>query len=60
VGVDAGGDGFPADLLAYAALQFRPYGPSPIYWITRSARLSTSGDIVMPMSRAVLRFTISS
>jgi hypothetical protein len=49
-----------ADLLAYAALRFRPYGPSPIYWITRSARLSTSGGIVMPMSRAVLRFTISS
>ena len=37
-----------------------PYGPSPIYGITRSARLSTSGGIVMPMSRAVLRFTISS
>ena len=30
------------------------------YWITRSARLSTSGGIVTPMSRAVLRFTISS
>jgi hypothetical protein len=36
------------------------YGPSPVYWITRSARLSTSGGIVTPMSRAVLRFTISS
>jgi CRISPR/Cas system endoribonuclease Cas6 (RAMP superfamily) len=49
-----------ADLLAFAAFRFRPYRPSPIYWITRSARLSTSGGIVMPMSRAVLRFTISS
>ena len=44
----------------FAALRFRPYGPSPVYWITRSARWSTSGGIVMPMSRAVLRFTISS
>ena len=35
-------------------------GPAPNYWIRRSARWSTSGGIVMPMSRAVLRFTISS
>ncbi len=44
----------------FAALRFRPYGPAPTYWITRSARLSTSGGIVTPMSRAVLRSTISS
>ena len=50
----------PRRIPAFAALRFRPYGPSLIYWITRSARLSTSGGIVTPMSRAVLRFTISS
>ena len=46
--------------VSLAALRFRPYGPAPTYWITRSARLSTSGGIVTPMSRAVLRSTISS
>ena len=30
----------------------------PSYRITRSARLSTPGGIVMPISPAILRFTI--
>ena len=32
----------------------------PPHWITRSARLSISGGIVIPTSSAVFRFTISS